>query len=156
MITQERFHQEPAADPEGAEADPMARLRVQLDELQTYLRQQWAARTDRARLGLRRLALLAFLGAAALVAVAAWIVTAVVLFLRGATDGLGVVLSGRVWLASLIVGATALTLVAAGAWIAYAAWAAASKQRTRSKYEHRQREQRRRFGRSASDRVSQK
>ncbi|HEV3345218.1 MAG TPA: hypothetical protein VG125_32875 [Pirellulales bacterium] len=154
MITQERFSEEPAADEPGAEADPVVRLRLQLDELQAYVRQQWAARTDRALLGLRRLALLAFLGIAALVAVAAWIVTAVVLFLKGASDGLGLLLGGRFWLASLIVGATALVLVAAAAMATYAVWAAASKQRTRIKYEHRQHEQRRRFGRTAHDRAN--
>jgi len=156
MITQKRFNEEPPADQPGAEADPVARLRLQLDELQAYVRQQWVARTDRALLGLRRLALLAFLGSVALVAVAAWIVTAVVLFLKGATDGLGILLAGRVWLAGLIVGAAALTLVAVGAVVAYAVWAAVSKRRTRIKYEHRQHEQRRRYGRSAQDRGSPK
>ncbi|HWB09331.1 MAG TPA: hypothetical protein VG826_08910 [Pirellulales bacterium] len=151
MITQER----PNGDPAVEVPDPLTRFRGQLDELQTYLRQQWAARTDRALLGLRRLALLAFLGIAALIAVASWIVTAVVLFLQGATEGLSILLAGRLWLASLVVGAAALALVVLAATTAYALLAATSKQRTRAKYEHRARDQRRRFGRNAHDRASQ-
>ena len=111
-------------------------------------------RADRALVGLRRMALFAFVGAAALVAVLAWIVTAVVLFLLGATEGLAILLAGRIWLANLIVGAAAVGLVAAGTAATYGAWAAASKQRTRAKYEHREREQQRRFGRTAHDRAN--
>jgi hypothetical protein len=153
MITQEPHNGHPNV--EVPDTDPLAQLRVLLDELQAYLRQAWAARTDRALLGLRRLALLAFFGIAVLVAVAAWIVTAVVLFLQGATEGLSILLAGRMWLASLIVGVTGVALVALGATTAYVLLAAASKQRTRIKYEHRARDQRRRFGRTAHDRASQ-
>ena len=152
MITEERSNGD--TDDVLPDTDPLARLRLQLDELQTYVRQQWAARTDRALVGLRRLVFFAIVGGGALLAVAAWIVTAVVLFLVGATDGLRILLAGRLWLASLIVGAGALALVAIGAAATYYLWASASKQRTKSRYEHREREQRRRFGRTAHDRAS--
>ena len=154
MITQERPNGDPHADDVPPDSDPLARLRLQLDELQTYVRQQWAARTDRALVGLRRLVLFGLMGIAALLAAATWIVTAVVLFLLGASDGLATVLAGRLWLANLIVGGGALALVAIGAAATYYLWASASRQRTRIKYEHRQREQRRRFGRTAHDRAS--
>src|SRR5690348_2971133 len=94
MITQGRFTTQPDAD----DADPVARLRLQIEELQAYFRQQWAVRADRAMLGFRRLILSAILGAVALVALAAWIVTAVVLLLQGAAGGLASVLDGRLWL----------------------------------------------------------
>ena len=154
MITQPRFHDESASGDGPPEDDPVARLRLQLNELQAYVRQQWAARTDRVLLGLRRFAVLAVAGGVALLALAAWIVTAVVLLLEGATGGLATVLNGRVWLASLIVGGTAVALVALGVAVAYGAWQTAGKQRTRQKYERRQQEQRRQFGRSAHDRAS--
>src|SRR5579885_1640593 len=142
MIRQQR----PNGSPDTDDTDPVARLRLQFDELQTYVGQQLAARIDRALLGLRRMALLAFVGAAALVAVLAWIVTAVVLFLFGASEGLATLFAGRIWLANLIVGATALGLVAVAAMVSSAAWAATSKRRTKIKYQHRERDQQRRFG----------
>lgn len=154
MITQERPREDAAPDGAFPEADPVGRLRLQLDELHAYLRQQWAARTDRALLGLRRVAVLALLAVAALVALTAWIVTAVVLFLQGVTEGLAILLAGRLWLASLIVGAAALALIAVGVLGTYAVLTATSKRRTRTKYEHRARDQQRRFGRTAHDRAS--
>ena len=154
MITQQRPSGDPNTEDAIPDTDPVARLRLQLDELQTYIRQQWAARTDRALLGLRRLILLASAGVVAIVAAGAWIVTSVVLFLLGASDGLSILLAGRLWLANLIVGAGAIVLLAIGTMVAWAGWAAASKRRTRTKYEHRQREQRRRFGHTARDRAS--
>lgn len=154
MISEPRFGKESVADQIPPDDDPVARLRLQLNELQAYVRQQWAARTDRLLLGFRRLAVLAVIGAACLLALAAWIITAVVLLLQGATGGLAAVLDGRVWLASLIVGGIALGLVAISVALVYCGWMAASKQKTRQKYEHRQREQRRQFGHSAHDRAT--
>lgn len=153
-MTQPRFDDDLLQAPHSPEDDPVARLHSQLSELLAYLRQQWAARTDRAFLGLRRLAVLAVAGAAAFLALVAWVMTSVVLLLTGAVGGLATVLHGRVWLASLTVGAAALGLVFMGVLALYAAWQAASKARTRHKYELREREQRRQFGRSAHERAS--
>jgi hypothetical protein len=153
-MTQPRFNDESLREPGFPEDDPVARLRQQVPELLEYVRQQWAARTDRALLGLRRLAVLAIAGAVAFLALAASVVTAVVLLLTGAAGGLAAVLQGRLWLASLIVGAAALALVMIGVAVLYGVWQAASKQRTKHKYELRQREQRRQFGRSAHERAS--
>jgi arginine exporter protein ArgO len=105
-------------------------------------------------LGLRRLAILAVAGVVAMLALAAWIITGVVLLLQGATGGLATILNGRVWLANLIVGGGAVLLVALGIAVTYGAWRAASKQRTRQKYDERQRVQRRQYGHSAHDRAS--
>ena len=41
MMTQEP----PNGKPDTDDVDPVARLRLQLEELQTYVRQQWAAPT---------------------------------------------------------------------------------------------------------------
>lgn len=153
-MTQPRFNDELLKEPGPPEDDPVARLRLQIPELLEYLRQQWAARTDRAFFGVRRWLVLAVASAMALLALAAWVVTAVVLLLTGATGGLAEVLQGRLWLASLIVGAAALALVIMAVAVLYGAWQAASKQRTKRKYELRQREQRRQFGRSAHERAS--
>jgi hypothetical protein len=153
MITQGRFSSEPAGDDVAADGDPVGRLRRQVDELGAYILQQWAVRADRALLGLRRLAVMAIVGATALVALSAWIVTAVVSLLQGAAGGLASVLDGRIWLASLIVGSSAIAMVGLAAAVMLAVWTAASKRRTRMKYERRQSEQRRRFGHSAHDRA---
>jgi hypothetical protein len=152
MISHERFS-EAQPDETASEADPIIRLRRQVEELQAYVRQQWAARTDRALLGLRRLVLLAVLGAVALVGLFAWIITAVVMILLGASGGLATMMGERFWLANLVVGGGAMLLVGVVLAVMYALWAAASKRRTRQKYEHRQREQRRQFGHSAHDRA---
>ena len=155
MITQSRFDEEAISGHGPPEDDPVARLRLQLNELQAYARQQWAARTDRVLLGVRRLAVLAAAGVVALFALAAGVIMSVVLLLAGATGGLATVLGGRLWLAALIIGASVLFLVAIGVLVMYGGWVRASKQRTKQKYEHRQREQRQRFGRSAHDRATQ-
>src|SRR5690349_21162852 len=100
MISGPRFTDDlPTGDGSPGD-DPVARLRLQLDELQAYVLQQFSARTDRVLLGFRRLAVLAVVAAVGLLALAAWICTAVVLLLAGATGGLAIVFSGRVWLAS--------------------------------------------------------
>ena len=154
MITQPRFSKE--ADDDGApHDDPVARLRLQLDELQAYVRQQWAARTDRLLLGVRRLLVVAVAGVLGLVACSAWVIMAVVLVLQGAAGGVSAAIRGPVWLANLIVGGTAMALVAIGVAIIYGGWVAASNKRTRRKYEHRQREQRTKFGHSAKERATQ-
>lgn len=154
IMTQPRFNEESPADEASSHDDPVARLRLQLNELQAYFRQQWAARTDRMLLGVRRLAVLAVVGIVVLLAAAAWVVTAVVLLLHGAAGGLTLALGGRSWLASLIVGASAMALVAIGVAAIYGSWVAASRKRTRQKYEHRQREQQRQFGHSARERAT--
>jgi phosphotransferase system glucose/maltose/N-acetylglucosamine-specific IIC component len=154
MISEPRFTDELPTGEGSPGDDPVARLRLQLDELQAYVLQQWSARTDRVLLGFRRLAVLAVVAAVAVLALAAWIVMAVILLLAGATGGLATVLSGRLWLASLVVGGAAMALVILGVAVVYGVWQAASNQRTKRKYEERQREQRRRFGHSAQDRAS--
>lgn len=154
MIRQPRFSDEAFSDTPPPEEDPVAKLRLQVTELQAYLRQQWAARTDRVLLGMRRLVILGVAGGIALLAMATWVVMAVVLLLAGATGGLATLLHGRLWLAGIIVGGSAIGLVAIGMGAMYAAWQAASKRRTRKKYEHTQEEQERRFGRSAHERAT--
>lgn len=154
MIRQPRFDDEAFEGTTPPEEDPVARLHVQLNELQAYLRQQWAARTDRVLLGVRRLAVLAMAGVVALLALAAWVVTAVVLLLTGLTGGLATLLHGRLWLAGIIVGGSAIGLVTLSVAVLYGAWQAVSKRRTRQKYEHKQREQQRQFGRSAHERAT--
>lgn len=153
MITQPRFSEE-AGDDQASDGDPVARLRLQLDELQAYARQQWAARTDRLWLGVRRLFILAALGAVALIAGSAWIVTTIVLLLQGAVGGVSAAMNCPLWLASLIVAAAAMTLVAIGVAVVYASWVAASSKRTRQRYEDRRREQRSKFGHSAKERAT--
>ncbi len=154
MISQQRFNDDSTTGERPPDDDPVARLRLQLNELQAYVLQHWAARTDRFLLGLRRLAVLAVAGVVAMLALATWIITGVVLVLQGATAGLATVLHGRVWLADLIVGGGAVLLVALGIAVMYSAWRAASKQRTKQKYDERQRVQRRQYGHSAHDRAS--
>jgi ABC-type multidrug transport system fused ATPase/permease subunit len=153
MITQGRFNREPAGEDAAPDDDLVGRLRREVDELRAYILHQWAVRADRALLGVRRLAIMAIVAATALLALSAWIVTAVVLLLQGATGGLASVLDGRIWLASLIVGASAIAMIGLVATVMFAVWAAASKRRIRMKYERRQSEQRRRFGHSAHDRA---
>lgn len=154
MITQPRFSEEIDHD-QPSHDDPVARLRLQLNELQAYVRQQWAARTDRVLLGLRRMFIMAAVGAVFLMAGAAWAITAVVLLLQGAVGGVSEAIGGPVWLASLIVGSTAIVLVGIAVAVVYGSWVAASRRRTRQKYEHRQREQRSKFGHSAKERATQ-
>lgn len=154
MIKQPRFNDEAFGGATPPDEDPVARLRLQLNELQAYLWQQWAARTDRVLLGMRRLVVLAVVGGLALLALAVWMATAVVLLLAGATGGLAMLLHGRLWLAGLIVGGSAIGLVAVSMAVLYGMWQAASKRRTRKKYEYAREEQQRQFGRTAHERAT--
>lgn len=156
MIGHPRFSDEALDGATPHDEDPVARLRLELNELQAYVRQQWAARTDRVLLGVRRLIAMAVVGAVALLALAAWVVGAIVLLLAGLTGGLATVLHGRLWLAGIIVGTSAIVLVGLAVAVFYGAWHAASKRRIHKKYEKARREQERQFGRSAHERATSK
>lgn len=154
MMKQPRFSDEALGGTKPSAEDPLARLRLEWNELLAYLRQQWAARTDRALLGMRRWIALATVAILALLALAAWVVTAVILLLAGMTGGLATVLHGRFWLAGIIVGVGAIALLAVSLAALYAGWNAVSQRRMRQKYEHSRQEQRRQFGRSAQERAT--
>lgn len=154
MMKQPRFSDEALGGSKPSAEDPLARLRLELTELQAHLRQQWAARTDRVLLGMRRWIALATVAILALLALVAWVVTAVILLLAGVTGGLATVLHGRFWLAGIIVGVGAIALLAVSLAALYAGWHAVSRRRTRQKYERARREQRRQFGHSAHERAT--
>lgn len=143
--------QEPASDPRG---DPLSQLAGQFAELKAYAWQRLAVRLDRLSLSFRRLLIAAAVGALGLVALTTGLIVAVVMLLDGAAGGIAELLNGRRWLANIIVGAGALVLTAIFFSVGYAAVARASNKRARAKYEHRQSEQRRRFGHNSTERAA--
>ena len=143
--------QKPAAEPK---ADPLSQLAGQFAELKAYVWQRWAVRLDRVSLSFRRLLIAAAVGLLGLVALTTGLIVAVVMLLDGAAGGISELWDGRRWLANIIVGAGALLLTAILFAMGYAGVARASNKRARAKYERRQSEQRRRFGRSSTERAA--
>ncbi len=116
-------------------------------EMRAFAAHYSAARIDRLRLSMRDAAMTgAGLIVAGILAGAAGVV-AIVLVLEGLTDGLTLLLDGRVWAAELIVGVVVLVILGAAGWLAYASANARLRRNRIAKYEARKTEQRLKFGR---------
>jgi hypothetical protein len=120
-------------------------LAGQLKESLTYL---VSAKVDAARVSLYRIFLLAVLGIVGGIAAITIAITSAVLLLIGAAHGLGVAFGNRFWLGQLVLGFALLAGMALVACIFYKRRTTASLNKTVAKYEYRQEQQRKRFGRN--------
>src|SRR4029434_5430287 len=95
---------ETPGEQEPSPAEALRRLQQQVGELQAYLTHFVSAKIDGFVLSARQLALWAVLGVVGLTAAVGLVVTAVVLVLVGAADGLALLFGGRGWLGAVAVG----------------------------------------------------
>jgi len=126
-----------------------------IGELLEYVRQYVSAQADLARAQVRRIVVLAVLGAVALLAFATIIATLVVMFCRGLSDLLAQALGGRAWAGDLIVSIGFISLIVLGAWLGLGAVHRKQLKNTVNRYEQRRLQQRARYGHDAAQRARQ-
>jgi hypothetical protein len=114
---------------------PLEPLLKHLAELQTHVSHYLQATADKVRLSARQAAVWAALGLAAAVVGATVLVTATVLVLYGAANGIAASLGGRLWAGQLIVGSVVLTGIALACWLGLRSFTASSRRKTIDKYE---------------------
>jgi len=123
-------------------------------EIREYLAYLIAAELDAVKLAVRSAVIYAVLGVVALLGAAAVVVTAVVLLLEGAAEGISAALNGRLWAGELIVSVGVLAIIVVSALVALGAVKRSSRRLTVEKYETRKRDQRTRLGEDVSERAA--
>jgi amino acid permease len=82
------------------------------------------------------------------------VVTAIVLILVGAADGLARLFGGQWWLGALVVGVFTLAMFVLGLFIGMRTWQNRWRQQKVQQYDERQRQQQATFGHSVADRAT--
>jgi hypothetical protein len=140
---------------EPSPAEAFRRLQKQVEELQAYFAHFVSAKVDSVVLSARRLAIWAVLGVVGLIALAALIVTAIVLVLHGVANGLAVLFAGRLWLGQLVAGSGILIMLVLSILIGVRTWQTRWRQQKVQQYDERQFQQRAAFGHSVEDRATE-
>jgi uncharacterized membrane protein len=140
---------------EPSPAEALHRLQQQVGELQAYVSHFVSAKIDGLVLSSRQLALWAILGVVGLTAAVGLVVTAVVLVLIGAADGLARLFGGQWWLGALVVGVLTLAILVLGIFIGMRTWQSRWRQQKVQQYDERQFQQQATFGHSVADRATE-
>ena len=135
-----------AADHRGPEA--VAEAMKHFAEAREYLAYLAAVEFDRLKLRLRRAAMWAIIGIAAVVVFLAILVTAVGLLLWGLAALLVALLGWPIWAGALAVGGGVVLIAVVALLIDFWAWNRGAYSAARRRYEKRKQRQRERFGRS--------
>jgi hypothetical protein len=141
-----------AQEPSPAEAFRL--LQQQVGALQAYVTHFVSAKIDGWVLSARQLALWVALGVVGLTAAVGLVITAVVLVLLGAAEGLALLFGGRWWLGALVVGGGTVVLFPLGILIGMRTWNSRWRQQKVHQYEERQRQQQATYGHSVAERAS--
>ena len=139
---------------EPSPAEALRRLQQQVGELQAYVAHFVSAKIDGLVLSSRQLAFWAILGVVGLTAAVGLVVTAIVLILVGAADGLARLFGGQWWLGALVVGVFTLAMFVLGLFIGMRTWQNRWRQQKVQQYDERQRQQQATFGHSVADRAT--
>lgn len=123
-------------------------------EVKEYVSYYLGAKADAYKASLRNLGIMAAVGVLALAVAVALVVTATVLLCVGIAQALAAAMHGTTWAGNLIVGGGLLLILFGGVILGSRMLAAASRKRTMQKYELRQEQQRRDFGRTVADRAA--
>lgn len=145
-----------AADQHAEASDPFDAARQipqLLRELQSHASYFIAVQKELATTRVRNLVLKAVLGVLGLIAGTAVIITAVVLLLVGAANGLGALFGGRNWLGYLIMGVLILGGLAAVVGIGMRRIKRSAREQTVSRLEQRKEAQRQQFNHTATERA---
>ena len=134
-------------DGKPAGPDALAAVFKQLAEAIEYLAYLLAAEVDRVKLKIRRLVVMAILGAIAGVAGLAFVGCTVWLLLSGIAGGVGALFGDRFWLGGIVTSLVILVVGAGAAWIFLRRRKSAGMKSARQRYEKRQAAQKTRFGR---------
>jgi len=126
---------------------------TRISELGEYVSYFLAAKVDGIKLTLRNVGIMAGLGVIGLIAAGGFIVTLMVLLLRGIAYGLGDLLWDKWWLGELLTAVLFLTAIGVGVMMMMKKLTKSSRERTAKKYAARQQEQRSKFGTDVSQRA---
>lgn len=140
---------------EPSPAEALRHLQQQVGELQAYVTHFVSAKIDGLVLSSRQLALWAILGVVGVTAAVGLVVTAVVLVLVGAADGLARLFGGQWWLGALVVGVVTLAILVLGIFIGMRTWQSRWRQQKVQQYDERQLQQHATFGHSVADRATE-
>jgi hypothetical protein len=140
---------------EPTPAEALRRLQQQVGELQAYVTHFVSAKIAGLILSSRQLALWAILGVVGLTAAVGLVVTAVVLVLVGAADGLARLFGGQWWLGALVVGIFTLAILGVGIFIGMRTWQIRWRQQKVQEYDERQLQQQATFGHNVADRATE-
>lgn len=114
---------------------PLEPLLAHLAELKAQALHYLQASADRVRLSARQAAIWGAIGLLAALVGATMLITATVLTLQGAANGIAAALGGRLWAGQLIVGLCVLGGAALTCWLASRKLAETSRRKTMGKYE---------------------
>jgi hypothetical protein len=140
-------------DDQQSPAEAFADVKVRVQELSEYVGYLLSARIDGIKLAVRNAGIYAALGIVGALAGGAFVVTIIVLLLRGIAGGLGALFGGRLWLGELVTSVVFLALLGVGTWLVMGRLTKASRERTVKKYASRQQQQRARFGTDVAERA---
>lgn len=124
-----------------------------LSELGEYVSYFLTAKADAWKLTLRNLGIMAALGMVGLLALGGFVITLMVMLLRGIAYGLGDLMGDKWWLGELVTALLFLTLMGIGVMIGLKKIGKSSRERTAKKYAARQQQERVRFGTDVHQRA---
>jgi hypothetical protein len=129
-------------------------ISTRLSELGEYVSYYLGAKVDGIKVSLRNAGIWAALGVIGLMAGGAFVVTLVVLLLRGIAGGIGAMFNpDRPWAGELITSVLFLTAMGIGVMIAMKKLTKGSRERTAKKYAARQQQERSKFGTDVRQRA---
>ncbi len=135
-------------------ADTIGLLAQRVRELAEYASYYLSARTDGVKLSLRGMVFRVGLAALGFVAVSGLIVAASWCMLRGAAEGLSLLLGDRMWAGNIVAGFLVITGLGLGIKLLAAKRTRTTRERTAKTYENRQARQQADFGHSVSERAA--
>ncbi|HVW00382.1 MAG TPA: hypothetical protein VHB77_08580 [Planctomycetaceae bacterium] len=136
------------------EPHPLDPLRAALHELTTYLGYYITVQTDRLMLGTKQTLMSAGLGVLAGVTGAAALVVAVVQILYGISEGIAILLGGRVWAGNLITGVVVIGATLIAVRLVISRMTGESRRQRMEKYERIQDQQRAELGIDVAQRAA--
>jgi hypothetical protein len=128
---------------------------TRISELGEYVNYYIGAKVDGIKLSLRNVGIMAGLGVIGAMAAGGFIVTLMVLLLRGIAYGLGDLLWDKWWLGELITAVLFLGALGVGVMIAMKKLTKSSRERTAKKYAARQQQERIKFGTDVHQRAQE-
>jgi len=142
------------SDDASANLPALESLAKQLAELREYVAYYCSARADMVNTRLRSAAVRALFAAEAGLGVSAAIVTASVLLVVGAAEGLTVLCGDRPWAGKLAAGAVVLGAVWGATWVGKSSWERSARRKSVEKFARRRVKQWKRFGRDVRQRAA--
>lgn len=151
--TSDRYRPDDMTD-DHAPAEALKHLGARISELGEYISYYLSAKVDGIKVTFRNLGIMAALGVVGLLAAGGFIVTLMVMLLRGIAGAIGAIFNpDRMWAGELITSILFLGLLAAGVIIGMKKLTKGSRERTAKKYAARQQQERSKFGTDVRQRA---